>query len=299
MDYQYSAQPHAAPIGPGGDKRRNQKFREQDASSSSNGIAGLMADPRVIRGSTYSTKPTNKGTQAQSSGNTQQLSSEPGRTKKGTRRKWVESRVPTPPPVEGRENLHIQTDEYVEVLYSRPEERAAESQTLAIMDRPSTPLFRRVKEGQDTDTQIMPGDIFAFDIEVVPVLEVLVSKTLHCAMLELMQEEELEAMTRQWSEHELLRDTELAETQRLEAEARRVDEERGRRAKQSERAKRERIATQERIVARKLAAQYLEEMHEAVFRYVPSSSFELVDLFHLFTITPHRWLQQGLFAFIC
>lgn len=43
-------------------------------------------------------------------------------------------------------------------------------------------------------TQIQPGDLFDFDLEVEPILEVLVGKTLHVAMLELMQEEELEVV---------------------------------------------------------------------------------------------------------
>ena len=60
------------------------------------------------------------------------------------------------------------------------------------MDRPASPLFVRAKTGVDVVTQILPGDLFDFDLEVEPVLEVLVGKTIHVAMLELMQEEELE-----------------------------------------------------------------------------------------------------------
>jgi hypothetical protein len=62
------------------------------------------------------------------------------------------------------------------------------------MDRPASPLFVRACTGQDMETQILPGDLFDFDLEVEPLLEVLVGKSIHVAMLELMQEEELEAI---------------------------------------------------------------------------------------------------------
>ena len=50
-------------------------------------------------------------------------------------------------------------------------------------------------------------------------MELLVGKTIHVSMLELMQEEELAAIRRQQDEFEAIRNVELAEVQRMEAEA--------------------------------------------------------------------------------
>ena len=98
------------------------------------------------------------------------------------------ARAATPPPVEGRCHLKMQTDEFIEEIADRPLEHDAETQTLPYMDRPASPLFIRAKIGIDITTQIEEGDLFDFDLEVEPILELLVGKTLHVSMLELMQE---------------------------------------------------------------------------------------------------------------
>jgi len=63
-------------------------------------------------------------------------------------------------------------------------EGEAETQTDAFLDRPATPLFVAQKSGTDAETQIAPGDLFDFDFEVEPLLEVLVGKTLEQGLLE-------------------------------------------------------------------------------------------------------------------
>ena len=101
-----------------------------------------------------------------------------------------------------------------------------ECQTDAFLDRPPTPLFVPAKTGVDNNTQILEGEVitgcsynsffdilvelvlkkididlrfhnrtisqlFDFDIEVKPILEVLVGKTIEQALMEVMEEEEL------------------------------------------------------------------------------------------------------------
>jgi hypothetical protein len=90
--------------------------------------------------------------------------------------------------------MDMQTEDFLEELTDKPIEIDAETQTQAFMDRPASPLFVPARTGQDVVTQILPGDLFDFDLEVEPILEVLVGKTLHVSMLELMQEEELEVI---------------------------------------------------------------------------------------------------------
>lgn len=67
--------------------------------------------------------------------------------------------------------------------------------------------------------------LFDFDIEVQPVLEVLVGKTVEQSLLEVMEEEELACLKAQQRAFEELRNNELAEVQRLQEMERRHNEE--------------------------------------------------------------------------
>jgi hypothetical protein len=68
--------------------------------------------------------------------------------------------------------MDMQTEDFLEELTDKPVEIDAETQTQAFMDRPASPLFVPTRIGQDMVTQIMPGDLFDFDLEVEPILEV-------------------------------------------------------------------------------------------------------------------------------
>lgn len=58
--------------------------------------------------------------------------------------------------------------------------------------------------------------LFDFDTEVGPILEVLVGKTLEQSLVEVMEEEELEAIKTQQRQFKEARDAEIAEEQRLQ-----------------------------------------------------------------------------------
>lgn len=70
-----------------------------------------------------------------------------------------------------------------------------------------------------------PLQLFDFDLEVQPVLEVLVGKTIEQSLLEVMEEEELACLRTQQRVFQELRNNELAEVQRLEEQERRYREE--------------------------------------------------------------------------
>merc|ERR1719359_2708940 len=89
----------------------------------------------------------------------------------------------TPDAVIGRKHMDMQTDSYLEELTERTVEFEAETQTDFLLDRPPSPLFMPAKIGVDIDTQIEDGDLFDFDVECEPVLEVLVGKTLEQSMM--------------------------------------------------------------------------------------------------------------------
>lgn len=252
--FSYSAQPHAAPM------KQKTKYRDetQEEMAAANNI---MYDARVVRGNTYSAKVLSGSMkkELEVSGPTKRFPrKQRGRTL-GTRRSA------TPPPVDGRVHMDMQTEDFLEELTDRPIEQDAETQTMPLLDRPASPLFVRAKIGFDVETQIEHGDLFDFNTEVEPILEVLVGKTLHVAMLEIMQEEELEAIRLQQEEFETIRNVEMAEVQRLEAEIKRKSQEKDRRLAQERKRLEDRRRLEETIAARQFTSQFLGELHVNVF----------------------------------
>lgn len=68
-------------------------------------------------------------------------------------------RIHSPPPVEGRKHIDVQTELYLEEITDRVEEVDVHTQTDAFLDRPPTPLFIPAKTGMDVATQIEEGDV--------------------------------------------------------------------------------------------------------------------------------------------
>ena len=95
-------------------------------------------------------------------------------------------------------------------------------------------------------------------------LEVLVGRTLNISMLEVVQEAEIEELHRKQVEFEGIRNIELSELQRLEAEDTRKQLERGRRLAQQEKRIEDDRLQQETLTAKTFAYEYLVEMREGV-----------------------------------
>jgi hypothetical protein len=76
------------------------------------------------------------------------------------------------------------------------------------------------------------GELFDFDFEVEPILEVLVGKVLEQGLMEVLEEEELSAMRSHQEHFEQVRNAELVATQRMEAAEQRKAEEKERRLAQ-------------------------------------------------------------------
>ena len=169
--------------------------------------------------------------------------------------------------------MEIQTENYLEEITDRVVEQDVTTQTDAFMDRPPTPLYVPKKTGVDAETQIYEGDLFDFDLEVEPILEVLIGKTLEQGMMEVMEEEELANMRAHQEEFIELRNAELAETQRMEAAEKRRYEEKERRLRQErERQQREREEN-EVVAAREFAKSYLSSLEGAVFNNLSDTGF--------------------------
>ncbi|KAE9309968.1 hypothetical protein PF008_g20567 [Phytophthora fragariae] len=228
----------------------------------------IMFDKRVHRGSAYVMREeTPESPGRGGNGESRKLSKGATRAARyqQDQQQQQQQRPATPPPVGGRFHMNVQTDNYLEELTDRNPEVDADTQTDALLDLHPPVSFVPTPSGVDVATQIEGGDLFDFDLEVEPILEVLVGKTLELGMLELLEESELREIRQRQELFEQARNAELAEVQRLEAEAkrrfaekqRRLDEETARLAAQAE--------LEEKVAARASAKQYLASLHAQVF----------------------------------
>ncbi|GIL50752.1 hypothetical protein Vafri_6901 [Volvox africanus] len=253
--YTHAAEPKAV-------QQRKAKYREDEGVPLP--TANIMFDRRVVRGNTYAARilPADAS-------QTQTKPSPPATKKKTTR--TVPPR--TPEAVDGRRHIDIQTDVYLEELTDTVPEADTSTQTDAFLDRPPTPLFVPQKTGTDAVTQIENGDLFDFDFEVEPILEVLVGKVLEQGLMEVLEEEELAAMRAHQEQFEQIRNAELVATQRMEAAERRKLEEKERRmAQERERVERERVVRQ-KVAASAFARGYLTGIVNTVFDRLVSSGY--------------------------
>lgn len=252
-----------------------QAFQEptfRDPAGSGRQYGNIMYDRRVYRGNTYAipvmSTAARKDQLFREKEQEHQRKKATKRAASIKKRKQLETarrHIGTPDPVEGRHHVTIQTEQYLEELVDKVESQPQETQTDPLLDRPPTPKFVPQCNGQDAETQINEGDLFRFDEAVEPILEVMVGKTLEQAMLEVMQEEEMELLRQQQLESEQHRKEELLEAQRLESEEKRKFEEKERRKQQeAERIQREK-ETREKLQARQFAKSYMSNMENRVF----------------------------------
>ena len=107
--------------------------------------------------------------------------------------------------------------------------------------------------------------MFDFDLEVKPIVETLVGKTIEQGLIEVAEEEELAEIREQQREFEEIRNAELIELQRLEEQERRLRVEKDRRIKQTEKALRSEQDVAHKIAARAFAKAYLHDLVPSVF----------------------------------
>ncbi|NXA52886.1 RSPH3 protein, partial [Nothocercus julius] len=235
--------------------------------------ANLMYDRRVVRGNTYALQVLPGVCDTQPDPLEIQRQREARRRALSRKRAKEQMQPRTPEPVEGREHVHVQTELYLEEIRDRITEADVECQTDAFLDRPPTPLFIPAKTGRDVDTQIEEGELFDFDIEVKPMLEVLIGKTIEQSLLEVMEEEELANLRAHQCAYGELRNAELAEVQRLEEQERRYSEEKERRKRQRMEMLKKQKETTEKIAARAFAQRYLADLIPSVFNNLRESGY--------------------------
>ena len=178
---EFNAPPAAVPAG----KQSRSKYRKVEHGNSTGG--NLMYDRRVMRGNTYGgivVPPTGTGNIGS------------GRRRK---KKFIspdaDSIFNIRPEVERREGIDLS-----QYLISKEDAKGGDTRVEVHVDT-QTDVFEELappapyipkKTGVDVSTQIETSDnLFKFDLEVAPILEVLVGKTLEQSLLEVQEEEEL------------------------------------------------------------------------------------------------------------
>ncbi|XP_028253570.1 radial spoke head protein 3 homolog [Parambassis ranga] len=233
------------------------KFREPPPKQTQHSYGNIMYDRHVVRGSMHAQHIAHTRSQ-----------SNPARMQREQvirNRARDQYRPRTPEALMGRQHVDVQTDLYLEELSDVIETTETESQTDAFLDKPATPLFIPAKSGKDAETQIEEGELFDFDREVQPVLEVLVGKTIEQSLLEVMEEEELACLRAQQRAFQELRNSELAEVQRLQEQERRHSEEKARRIAQQKKVLEEEKEIAEKIAARAYTQTLLADLLPRVF----------------------------------
>ncbi|XP_021917373.1 radial spoke head protein 3 homolog A isoform X2 [Zootermopsis nevadensis] len=272
------------------DERKICKEGTSDKDGSDDGpvrYGNLMFDRRVIRGSTYAQQPMPprwnpyfgyaKLLTQTDGGETQVARQQEARRRaiarrraQGQQTRTARYRLRTPPPVAGRRHETVQTEKYLEEILDRPPESEASSQTDLFLDRPETPGYLPAKVGLDVETQIYPGDLFDFDAEVQPVLEVLVGKTVEEAMTEVLEEEELMALRAQQRRFQ--------ELQRLQEEERTTREETDRRMEQGEVVITLQRETEQRVAEAVLTEGHLADLLPPVLEGLKEAGYVIDDV---------------------
>lgn len=137
--------------------------------------------------------------------------------------------IGSPPPVKGRRHETVQTERYLEELLARPIEHSAECQTDLYLNPVPEPPYIPTKNGIDASTHIEEGDLFDFDAEVEPILDSLINLTVKLAMEEVVHEEQMADLRREKERYLAIREAEMAELRRLEANEIRLTSEKQRR----------------------------------------------------------------------
>ena len=207
-DYRFAAEPRALDL-------RASKYREFIEEIPP---ANIMFDRRIVRGNTYASMIIPASTQQ-----------EIERQQAQNRQKSKNFKQKSSDQPEETLDFKGEQSELPNIEEPRDPETLMEAKTDPIMgptltqvefyiDKPPSPLFIPNEDGVTESTQIEDGDLFDYDSEVDPILEVIVGKSLEHARMEVLEEYEIELMKKHKRAFTQKRDAELIEVQRQQAE---------------------------------------------------------------------------------
>ena len=205
----------------------------------------------------------------------------------------------TPEPVAGRQNIDIQTDQFVEELTDKAPHYEIGNQTDFLVERDEAPRAIPYKRGVDAKTLVEDNELFKFDKDVMPILAVLCGKTLEQARMEVLEEEELRVMRAQQHHYADLNKTENSDAQRMEQmESRKLQEFERRKALERER-KKNKIAAHRKICSRGIAKSYIEGLRGSAVGFLSDVGY-FTDTFRVEVLeqTVLPWLFASVEGFV-
>jgi hypothetical protein len=139
--------------------------------------------------------------------------------------------------------------------------------------RPPTPHKMPKLRGVSKKTLTEDNEIFLFDDEVEPILQVLCGKTLEVAQMEVLQEEEIREMQRQQDNYKTMMNNDGQETKRMEeAERKRMEAHEAKKNIERNRKKAKKAA-HEKVVCRSMAKNYLRDVKNNTYVLLKDLSF--------------------------
>jgi hypothetical protein len=181
--------------------------------------------------------------------------------------------VKTPEAPSGKQNIDIQTDQFVTELTDKAPCYDISSQTNFNIPTVETPWAMPQIKGVSKKTLVEDNELFLFDDEVEPLLSVLCGKTLECARMEVLEEEELAEMKRKQAQLENLNKLENSDIKRLEEEeAFRLKTHEAKKNLQRQKKATQKLA-HEKLVSRTIAKTYTSTFKENVYRQLSDVGF--------------------------
>ncbi|XP_039214244.1 radial spoke head protein 3 homolog isoform X2 [Crotalus tigris] len=264
--YSYSSHPRVLP-----NRKRYQEHYINNVQEGPINYGNLMYDRRVVRGNTYAMQLLSWSPEPAPAEIKKRYETHKKMLEQKERKKENEIHAPKIQDIENRSD--VQTELYLEEILDRIIEVDMECQTDAFIKRLPSPVFIPQKTGVDVSTQIEEGELFNFDIEVKPMLQVLVGKTLEQALLEVMEEEDLSNLRAHQYAYQELRNAELAEVQRLEEKERRHREEKEHRMAKEYEIQVKGAMVSQKAASRAFALQYLADLIPSVFFSLRNKGF--------------------------
>jgi hypothetical protein len=179
--FTYLSQPHSAPL---------KSVKNKDQNDQLNNVTlTLMSDPRVIRGNTHSLARKVTKYKDDSIGSKKSI---PGKSNDNIQISRPTYFFDVKPFSTNEANI----SNYLEEKNNYPRQiKDVSIQTNQFDKRVATPEYVPRKTGIDRSTQVEDvRDLFNFDLEVIPILNLIVEKTLEQSMFEVQSEQELIAL---------------------------------------------------------------------------------------------------------
>lgn len=244
-DYQFSAEPQAVlPHGA--------RYREEEEYHPA--PANIMFDRRVVRGNTYAAFVIPANTQFEMERQTAKRSDAP----RSLPREESEEMKDQPDTL-----LEAEAGLDLEPLHDPavPGQEAYEF----FVDRPPIPLFIPNRAGEDKDTQVEDGELFDYEVEVEPVLQVLVGKAMEQARMEVIEEDEAVILRDHQADFQVLRRAHLLDIQRVEAQDIRRAEESERRKLQAATRRQQMKLAHQKYCSRITSKRFLTQLKRTVY----------------------------------